>query len=89
MYHVSFIFTFNNDPKKLFGKIIFSYLDHPDKNLDAQIKAEIFEATSKTIDTLGIISVFNHNNISENEKHAFDLYIHCLKDYYRISSLKQ
>jgi len=82
MYHVSFIFTLPDDPQQRFGKIIFNYLDHPNENLDIQIRFEIFESTRKTIESIGILSVFEYPHISDNEKYAFDLYIDCINDFY-------
>jgi len=82
MYHVSFIFTLPDDQQKRFGKIIFNYLDHPNENLDIQIRFEIFESTRKTIESIGILSVFEYPHISDNEKYAFDLYIDFINDWY-------
>jgi hypothetical protein len=85
MWHVTFIFTLPHDPKKLYGKIVFNYLDnYENKSLDKQIKMEIFEATRKSINSIGILSFFEVQDadISEDEKIAFDLYINCIKDYY-------
>ena len=82
MYHVSFIFTLPDDPQHRFGKIIFNYLDHPNENLDIQIRFEIFESMRKTIQSIGILSVFEYPHISDNEKYAFDLYIDCINDWY-------
>ena len=88
--HVTFIFTLEHDSKKLFGKIIFNSSElypqdiQPPKCIDKIIKTEIFEAMTKSIKTIGIISIFDCclYDISEDEKFAFDLYINCIKDYY-------
>ena len=87
-YNVTFIFTIPNCTKRHFGKIIFKHnLDtFPNNNLDSQIKHEVFEATRKSISTIGIISIFkNYFEISENEKYAFDLYINVPNDYYYLN----
>ena len=82
MYHVSFTFKFKNDPIRRFGKIIFNYLENTDRKLDIAIKLEIFESMRKSIDSIGIISVFENSEISEDEKYSFDLYINYNKDWY-------
>jgi hypothetical protein len=90
-YHITFIFTLPNNPRRYFGKIIFNYcLDSfPTNNLDDQIKHEIFDATRKSIDSLGIIGIFkNYFDISEDEKYAFDLYLNVPKDYYYSKDLR-
>jgi len=84
-YHVTFIFTIPDNTKRYFGKIIFKYnLDpFPNVNLDKIIKSEIFEASRKSVNSLGIIGIFkNYFEISEDEKNAFDLYINVPNDYY-------